>query len=196
MRTAAGLAIAVVIAACHKDETPAQTPAQQTQTTSYEPYQPSTTTTPSTASTSTTTPSTDMSQGTSTGTSTMNDNPPPSTMQPSPSTSSSDTSMSDQDQMGSTDTRQSDAKQTEKKPSATDQGNRKAEVQITARIRKEMMASKTLSFGAKNAKVITQGSKVTLRGTVKSEAERNEINGIARNTAGVADVDDKLVVKP
>ena len=78
----------------------------------------------------------------------------------------------------------------------TDQGNSKDEVKISARIRKAMVASKTLSFGAKNAKVITSGSKVTLRGTVKNEAEHNEIVGIARNTDGVSEVDDQLQVKP
>lgn len=92
------------------------------------------------------------------------------------------------------------AKQPDKKSpnaaAATDQGNSKPEVQISARIRKSMMASKTLTFGAKNAKVITQGSKVTLRGTVKTDAEKNEIAGIARNTDGVTEVDDQLVVKP
>ncbi len=92
------------------------------------------------------------------------------------------------------------AKQPDKKsPNAaavTDQGNKKAEVQISARIRKSMMASDSLSFGAKNAKVITQSSKVTLRGNVKSDAEKNEIAGIARSTDGVKEVDDQLVVKP
>src|SRR6185437_11697650 len=47
-----------------------------------------------------------------------------------------------------------------------DQGNSGAETKITATIRKSMMSDKTLSFGAKNVKVITVGSKVTLRGPV------------------------------
>lgn len=78
---------------------------------------------------------------------------------------------------------------------ATDQGNSKSEVQTVAAIRKRMVASKTLSFGAKNATVITQGAKCTLRGTVKSDAERSEIEGIARNTDGITEVDNQLVVK-
>ena len=79
--------------------------------------------------------------------------------------------------------------------SATDQGQSNSEVKISARIRKTMMVSKSLSFGAKNVKVITQGDKVTLIGNVKSDAEKNEIEGIAKNTDGVSNVDDQLVVK-
>ncbi|MBX3233928.1 MAG: BON domain-containing protein [Labilithrix sp.] len=78
---------------------------------------------------------------------------------------------------------------------ATDQGNSKGEVAITARIRKALVASDTLSVGAKNVKVITSGTKVTLRGDVKTEAEKNEIEGVARNTDGVTEVENQLVVK-
>jgi hypothetical protein len=96
---------------------------------------------------------------------------------------------------GQANAKQTDAKKSDK-PSVGDQGNSKAEVKISARIRKSLMASNTLSFGAKNVKIITEGSKVTLRGDVKSEAERKEIVGIAQNTNGVTQVDDQLVVKP
>lgn len=76
-----------------------------------------------------------------------------------------------------------------------DQGNSGDETKITAAIRKEMMSDKSLSFTAKNAKVITQGKNVTLRGTVKSEAERAIIEAIARHTDGVGSVVNQLEVK-
>ncbi len=76
------------------------------------------------------------------------------------------------------------------------QGNGKSEIQITADIRKQVMADKSLSFTAKNVKIITQGTKVTLRGAVKSDAEKSSIENEARNTAGVTDVDDQIIVKP
>lgn len=76
-----------------------------------------------------------------------------------------------------------------------DQGNSGNETKITAAIRKEMMSDKSLSFTAKNAKVITQGKNVTLRGTVKTEAERAIIEAIARHTEGVAAVVNQLEVK-
>jgi len=75
------------------------------------------------------------------------------------------------------------------------QGNSAAETKITAEIRKGLMASKTLSFTAKNAKVITTGTKVTLRGTVKSVEEKAEIESVAKSTHGVSEVDNQLEVK-
>lgn len=78
---------------------------------------------------------------------------------------------------------------------AMDQGNSGSETKITAAIRKGLMGDKTLSFTAKNVKVITVGTKVTLRGPVKSEQERASIEAIAKQTAGVSEVDDQLEVK-
>jgi hypothetical protein len=75
------------------------------------------------------------------------------------------------------------------------QGNSKAEIGITASIRRGVMGDHTLSFTAKNVKIITVGTRVTLRGPVKSDAERTEIENLARQTAGVTDVDDQLEVK-
>ncbi len=76
-----------------------------------------------------------------------------------------------------------------------DQGNGKDELRITAAIRKALVGSKSLSFNAKNAKVVTVGTKVTLRGAVKSDAEKAEIESLAKATAGVTEVDDQLEVK-
>jgi len=75
------------------------------------------------------------------------------------------------------------------------QGNSTAEVKITAAIRRNMMGDKSLSFNAKNAKVITTGTKVTLRGPVNSEQEKAAIELFARNAAGVTEVDNQLEVK-
>lgn len=77
----------------------------------------------------------------------------------------------------------------------TDQGNSTSETKITAAIRKGIMGDKNLSFAAKNVKVITTGSRVTLRGPVKSSEERATIEALARQTAGVTDVDNQLEVK-
>jgi len=76
-----------------------------------------------------------------------------------------------------------------------DQGNGETDLKITQQIRRAVMADGTLSFTAKNVKIITQGGKVTLRGPVKSEQERNNIEAAARNVAGVAEVDNQLEVK-
>lgn len=203
MKTIIGSIACVVsmaaLVACHHDETPTRTPAQETTTTaSYQPYQPATQPPAQTQSTymqpaPQETPSSTYDQDRAAQNADIN---------PSPATPT-DSSLMD-DRAGTTSPKTEpgpvNAKQPDKKSpivaAATDQGNSKAEVQISGRVRKALMASKTLSFGAKNVKVITKGTKVTLRGNVKSDAEKNEIAGIARNTDGVSEVDDQLVVKP
>jgi len=65
-----------------------------------------------------------------------------------------------------------------------DQGGSEADRKITQQIRQELMKDKSLSFTAKNVKVITINGKVTLRGPVKSEAERSSIEAAARRAAG------------
>ena len=77
---------------------------------------------------------------------------------------------------------------------AGDQGNGKDEVKITASIRKQVVGS-SMSFNAKNVKIITQGTKVTLRGPVKTDQEKAQIESLAKATAGVTDVDNQLEVK-
>jgi osmotically-inducible protein OsmY len=56
------------------------------------------------------------------------------------------------------------------------------------------MADETLSAVAQNVKVITLGSKVTLRGPVTSDQAKVAIANIARRTAGVMEVDNQLEV--
>jgi hypothetical protein len=73
-----------------------------------------------------------------------------------------------------------------------DQGSSATERNITASIRKGVVADKSLSFTAKNVKIITTGSKVTLRGPVKSEQERSAIEARAKQTPGVTEVDNQL----
>ena len=76
-----------------------------------------------------------------------------------------------------------------------DQGGSDAERQITAAIRRAVVGDKALSFTAKNVKIITTGTKVTLRGPVKSDQEKAVIEARAKQTAGVTEVDNQLEVK-
>ncbi len=75
-----------------------------------------------------------------------------------------------------------------------DQGNGKTDLDITQQIRKAVMADGSLSFTAKNVKIITVKGKVTLRGPVNSDAERSAIEAAARKVAG-AQVDNQIEVK-
>ncbi|MEP7052328.1 MAG: BON domain-containing protein [Pseudomonadota bacterium] len=75
-----------------------------------------------------------------------------------------------------------------------DQGSSQADRATTTQIRQALMHDSTLSFTAKNVKIITINGKVTLRGTVKTDAERTTIENAARNVAGGAQVDSQLEV--
>ena len=77
-----------------------------------------------------------------------------------------------------------------------DQGNSQSDTKITQLVRQAVMADKSLSFTAKNVKIITVAGKVTLRGPVNSAAERTSIEQAAKNVAGVTNVDNQLEIKP
>lgn len=77
----------------------------------------------------------------------------------------------------------------------TTQGNADSEVKITAEIRRAVMADDSLGFDAKNAKIITVGTKVTLRGPVANAQEKAAIADHAKKAAGVTEVEDQLEIK-
>jgi hypothetical protein len=74
------------------------------------------------------------------------------------------------------------------------QGNSEPEIRITAAIRRAVMGDGSLGFDAKNVKIITVGSTVTLRGPVPTERERSTIEAYAKKTPGVSKVDDQIEV--
>jgi len=77
-----------------------------------------------------------------------------------------------------------------------DQSNSDRDLTITQQIRRTLMGDETLSFTAKNVKIITSNGKVTLRGPVNSSKERATIDNFARRIAGERAVDNQLEVKP
>jgi hypothetical protein len=79
--------------------------------------------------------------------------------------------------------------------SPLDQGSSEIDIDLTQRIRKALMDDDTLSFKAKNAKVITRDGHVTLRGAVKTPAEKAAIGKAAVAVAGVARVTNQLEVR-
>jgi len=76
-----------------------------------------------------------------------------------------------------------------------DQKENQSDLKITQQIRQAVMANDSLSFTAKNVKIITAGGKVTLRGPVKTAEERSSIEAAARRIAGVTQVDNQIEVK-
>jgi len=76
-----------------------------------------------------------------------------------------------------------------------DQSNSSEDVKITATIRRSIVKDHSLSATAKNVKIITADGVVTLRGPVKSEAEKTKIAELAQSAAGNAKIDNQLEVK-
>jgi hyperosmotically inducible protein len=79
---------------------------------------------------------------------------------------------------------------------ADQQGNSKADVERTAAIRKAITEQKKLSTYARNVKVVTLNSQVTLRGPVRDQAERDQIGKIAADIAGPSNVKNELEIAP
>lgn len=78
---------------------------------------------------------------------------------------------------------------------AADQGGSEGDRKMTQQIRKAVMADGSLSFMAKNVKIITINGKVTLKGPVKSDQERLAIVNAAKKVAGASQVDNQLEIK-
>lgn len=77
-----------------------------------------------------------------------------------------------------------------------DQDENQADVNRTAEIRKRLLDQPDMSVNARNAKIITSQGKVTLRGPVDSEAERDALVKIATDIAGAENVENQLEVVP
>lgn len=81
-------------------------------------------------------------------------------------------------------------------PSADQQKMNSADRTITQKIRKAIHDDKGLSTYAHNIKIITQDGKVTLRGPVRSEEEKNNLQAKAAEVAGQDNVTNQLEVAP
>lgn len=81
-------------------------------------------------------------------------------------------------------------------PTADQQKMNPADRAITQKIRKAVHEDKTLSTYAHNIKIITQDGKVTLRGPVRSEDEKSNLQAKAAEIAGQDNVINQLEVAP
>ena len=81
------------------------------------------------------------------------------------------------------------------RPTADSQSGHPSDRQITAHIRRDLIADKQLSTYGHNIKIITQGGKVTLKGPVHSQDEKQAIEARAEGIAGPGNVTDQLTVK-
>lgn len=76
-----------------------------------------------------------------------------------------------------------------------DQSETAADREISASIRRAVVADGQLSMSAHNCKIITRGGVVTLRGPVNTAAEKATIETLARGVPGVTNVVNELEVK-
>lgn len=73
-----------------------------------------------------------------------------------------------------------------------DQGNHTSDLEITRKIRKAVTGDDTLSFDAKNVKIISEAGEVTLRGSVKTGTEKQKIETYARQAVGAGHVHNEI----
>jgi len=76
-----------------------------------------------------------------------------------------------------------------------DQSNDQASLQVSADIRKAVVADDSLSMMAHNIKIITERNTVTLRGPVKTVEEKARIEALASQYAAGATLRNELTVK-
>jgi len=81
-------------------------------------------------------------------------------------------------------------------PTADQQKINPSDRAITQKIRKAVHDDTSLSTYAHNIKIITQDGKVTLRGPVRSEEEKNSLQAKAVTIAGQENVTNQLEIAP
>jgi osmotically-inducible protein OsmY len=75
-----------------------------------------------------------------------------------------------------------------------EQSNEKSDVELTRKIREEVVGDDSLSMLAHNVKIISIDGIVTLRGPVKTEGEKERVASLAEKTAGAGKVRNHLEV--
>ncbi len=81
-------------------------------------------------------------------------------------------------------------------PTADQQKMNPSDRAITQKIRKAIHQDASLSTYAHNIKIITQDGKVTLRGPVRSDEEKSNLEAKAVSVAGQGNVTNQLEVVP
>jgi hyperosmotically inducible protein len=81
-------------------------------------------------------------------------------------------------------------------PTADRQKMNPADRELTQKIRKSIHEDKSLSTYGHNIKIIAQNGKVTLRGPVRSEDEKNNLQAKAVAVAGEGNVMNQLEIAP
>jgi hyperosmotically inducible protein len=92
-------------------------------------------------------------------------------------------------------TKRNSSEQNKNIDTAEKQSNSKDDLALTQKIRQAVIKDGSLSMNAKNVKIIAQGGKITLKGPVDSQQEKDTIGTKAGQIAGKDKVDNQLEVK-
>src|SRR5580692_5335822 len=92
-------------------------------------------------------------------------------------------------------TKRNSSEQNKDTDNAEKQSNSKDDLALTQKIRQAVMKDGSLSMNAKNVKIIAQNGKITLKGPVESQQEKDTVAIKAGEIAGKDNVDDQLEVK-
>ena len=76
------------------------------------------------------------------------------------------------------------------------QPNNKSDLETTRQLRRAIVADKSLSTYAHNVKIVTQSGKVTLKGPVRSDKEKEAVEAKAAEVAGVSNVTSGISIAP
>jgi osmotically-inducible protein OsmY len=77
---------------------------------------------------------------------------------------------------------------------AQDQGNSQKDIDLAAKVRRAIVADKSLSLNAHNVKIIAANGQVVLKGPVKNDSERTRLSQIVNEIVGVNNVKNELEV--
>jgi hyperosmotically inducible protein len=92
-------------------------------------------------------------------------------------------------------TKRNASEQNKNTDTAEKQSNSKDDLALTQKVRQAVMKDGSLSMNAKNVKIIAQDGKITLKGPVDSQQEKDTIGTEAGEIAGKDKVDNQLEVK-
>jgi osmotically-inducible protein OsmY len=80
-------------------------------------------------------------------------------------------------------------------PTADRASNKMSDTDMMKKIRHDVVADKSLSTYGHNVKIIASGGRVTLKGPVHTEQEKQTIEEHARKYAGDGNIDNQITVK-
>jgi hyperosmotically inducible protein len=99
------------------------------------------------------------------------------------------------DSSAADNTKRNSSEQNKNTDTAEKQSNSKDDLALTQKVRQAVMKDGSLSMNAKNVKIIAQDGKITLKGPVDSQQEKENIGTKAGEIAGKDKVDNQLEVK-